>query len=169
MANPEPLSGGPVRTVDLTGVEPAALLGHLRRALADAPQGAVVRFVLDAPAVAEDVRAWARHTGREVSDLVCRGRLVWVDVRNGDPWTPYRVLVMRGARCPKPAVEARRALAAMPPGAVLKLVSDCPGAASDVPAWAARTGHTVLGATRDVDGSLSFYIRNRTAAPARAS
>ena len=101
MANPEPLSGGPVRTVDLTGVEPAALLGHLRRALADAPQGAVVRFVLDAPAVAEDVRAWARHTGREVSDLVCRGRLVWVDVRNGDPWTPYRVLVMRGAPRPR--------------------------------------------------------------------
>jgi len=67
-------------------------------------------------------------------------------------------------------VEARRALAAMPPGAVLKVVSDCPGAPTDIPAWARRTGHALLGSTRDADGVWSFYIRARsTGAPARAS
>lgn len=160
----------PVRTMDLTGIALHRLLPELRRALSAVDVGEVVRFVCDAPGVAEDVRAWARHLGYEITDLVRRGRLVHVDVRNGDPWTPWRTLRLEGERCPRPAVEARRALAAMPPGAVLKLVSDCPGAPTDIPAWAARTGHMLLGATRDADGVWSFYLRARRAdTPARVS
>ena len=50
----------------------------------------------------------------------------------------------RGLLCPLPVLRARRRLAALPGGAVLRLLTDDPAAAIDVPHFCAEAGHTVL-------------------------
>ncbi len=53
-----------------------------------------------------------------------------------------------GLRCPMPVLELARRLAdaEVPPGAVVRLLSDDPAAATDVPAWCRMRGHTYVGA-----------------------
>ena len=52
-----------------------------------------------------------------------------------------------GLRCPLPVLRARRRLAAMPPGAVLRLLTDDPAAAVDVPHFCAEAGHRLVAET----------------------
>ena len=51
------------------------------------------------------------------------------------------VVDARGLACPLPAVEARRALAGVPPGAALVVLATDPEAPIDLAAWAAADGH----------------------------
>jgi tRNA 2-thiouridine synthesizing protein A len=50
----------------------------------------------------------------------------------------------RGLLCPLPVLRARRRLAAMAPGAVLRLLTDDPAALVDVPHFCAEAGHALL-------------------------
>ncbi len=64
-----------------------------------------------------------------------------------------------GLLCPLPVLKARKRLAGMPAGAVLRLVSDDPAAQLDVPHFCAEQGHELLGsAPRDGGGRL-YRIR----------
>jgi len=53
------------------------------------------------------------------------------------------VLDARGLACPLPAVKARRALAAVPPGGALLVLATDPEAPIDVAAVAAEAGCTI--------------------------
>jgi tRNA 2-thiouridine synthesizing protein A len=50
----------------------------------------------------------------------------------------------RGLLCPLPVLRARRRLLAMAPGERLRLLTDDPAAAVDVPHFCAEAGHTLL-------------------------
>lgn len=49
-----------------------------------------------------------------------------------------------GLLCPLPVLRARKALAALPEGAVLRLLASDPAAIVDVPHFCAQSGHALL-------------------------
>jgi len=65
-----------------------------------------------------------------------------------------------GLLCPLPVLKARKRLAALPVGAVLRMRADDPAAVVDVPHFCAETGHELV-STAD-DGAVQVYdIRKR--------
>ena len=54
----------------------------------------------------------------------------------------------RGLLCPLPVLKARKRLAALAPGAVLRVLADDPAALVDIPHFCAETGHALVGAGR---------------------
>lgn len=69
-----------------------------------------------------------------------------------------------GLLCPLPVLKARKRLAAMPAGAVLRLISDDPAAQVDVPHFCAEQGHELLGAAPREGGGRLYRIRKGAAA-----
>ena len=65
-----------------------------------------------------------------------------------------------GLICPLPVLKARKRLAALPPGAVLRLVASDPVAAIDVPHFCAEAGHELISASNE-GGAQVFLIRRR--------
>ncbi len=63
-----------------------------------------------------------------------------------------------GLLCPIPIIKAKRALAAMAGGQVLRVVSTDPGAARDMLALTAKTGDTLLEQTSE-NKKFIFYLR----------
>lgn len=72
----------------------------------------------------------------------------------------------RGLLCPLPVLRARRRLEAMPPDAVLRLLTDDPAALVDVPHFCAESGHTVL-ARSDPAPLTQIWLIRRRSRPAR--
>ncbi len=72
----------------------------------------------------------------------------------------------RGLLCPLPVLKARKRLAAMPAGAVLRMRADDPAAVVDVPHFCNESGHELL-AVEDAAGSAPdrperhYFIRRR--------
>ncbi|MFN3643876.1 MAG: sulfurtransferase TusA family protein [Gemmobacter sp.] len=60
--------------------------------------------------------------------------------------------------CPLPVLRARKALLAMAPGQVLRVLATDPMAAIDLPHFAAEAGHAFLGSA-PADGATAFYLR----------
>jgi len=73
-----------------------------------------------------------------------------------------QLLDASGLRCPAPIIEAAKAMALMPAGTVLRVLSTDPGIASDLPAWCEACGHTLLSLER-TPGGWSGRIRKRAA------
>jgi tRNA 2-thiouridine synthesizing protein A len=71
---------------------------------------------------------------------------------------PDDVVDCRGQRCPLPVIELSRRLVMLPVGAVLRVLSDDPAAASDIPAWCRMRRHEYLGASV-VENSPAFDVR----------
>jgi tRNA 2-thiouridine synthesizing protein A len=69
-----------------------------------------------------------------------------------------------GLLCPLPVLRARKALAAMPAGAVLRLLASDEMAAIDLPHFCAGAGHAYLGAS-SVPGGMAHLLRCGAAAP----
>ena len=67
-------------------------------------------------------------------------------------------LDLRGLKCPLPALMARRALARLPPGAILIVRASDPLAVVDIPHMCGEEGHTVEKVSREADRSV-FRIR----------
>ena len=65
-----------------------------------------------------------------------------------------------GLLCPLPVLRARKRLAGMAPGAVLRLTTTDPAAVVDVPHFCAEAGHTVL-AESEEGGARVWLIRRR--------
>jgi len=72
--------------------------------------------------------------------------------------TPDHVADARGVACPGPLLEARRAIARIPVGAVLEVLSSDPQTRKDVEAWAAKVGHGYLGHL-STDGYDRVFLR----------
>jgi tRNA 2-thiouridine synthesizing protein A len=51
----------------------------------------------------------------------------------------------RGTACPGPLLEAKRAIAAVPIGGIMEVLSSDAGTNEDIPLWAKKVGHEYLG------------------------
>lgn len=65
-----------------------------------------------------------------------------------------------GLLCPLPVLKARKRLKSMPGGAIVRLLTDDPAAAVDVPHFCAEAGH-VLVSQDDEDSYQVYVIRKR--------
>lgn len=70
-----------------------------------------------------------------------------------------------GLLCPLPVLKARKALAAMPEGAVLRLLASDPAAIVDVPHFCTQAGHAFLG-QHDAGDHVIYRLRKGTTSPA---
>ncbi|HWU55342.1 MAG TPA: sulfurtransferase TusA family protein [Rhizomicrobium sp.] len=67
-------------------------------------------------------------------------------------------LDLRGLKCPMPALLAKKALARLAPGTVLKVLADDPMAVVDIPHMCHGEGHAVDSVTSQ-DGYKEFVLR----------
>ena len=152
----------PAAMVDLTGLTcPGPILGA-RHILEDLRDGQVLLLLSDCPGTRDDLFAWARQTGNEVTHTVPRERgATGYYLRKGRSGTVavHVRLDLRGVACPGPIVEARQLLKGMRPGEVLMLVSDCPGVRGDVGGWAEATKLELVRTAGIDDGAFEFYLR----------
>jgi tRNA 2-thiouridine synthesizing protein A len=70
------------------------------------------------------------------------------------------VVDARGHRCPVPTLKLRKALAAAPPGAQLRLLADDPLARIDVPHFLGEAGAELV-EIAEAGRALAFVIRRR--------
>lgn len=72
---------------------------------------------------------------------------------------PHRVDCV-GLYCPVPVMRAQEEIAGLGPGEWMELTADDPAAREDIPRWAKRTGHQMLG-IREENGVFTFRIRKK--------
>ncbi len=63
-----------------------------------------------------------------------------------------------GMACPMPILKTKKAVDALQVGQVLKMIATDPGSVSDVEAWTAKTGQTLLGHEKD-GAKFVFFIK----------
>ena len=73
----------------------------------------------------------------------------------------------RGLLCPLPVLKARKRLAALAPGAVLRVVTDDPAALVDIPHFCAEAGHELV-AQEDTEPACHAWLIRRGAGRAAA-
>jgi tRNA 2-thiouridine synthesizing protein A len=66
----------------------------------------------------------------------------------------------RGLNCPLPILKAKKALAEMSSGQVLKVVATDPGSVRDFQAFARQTGNELLEQS-STDNEFAHYLRRR--------
>jgi len=64
----------------------------------------------------------------------------------------------RGLLCPLPVLKARKRLAGLGSGAVLRVLADDPAAVVDIPHFCAEQGHALI-ARDEAEGAQSYLIR----------
>jgi tRNA 2-thiouridine synthesizing protein A len=69
-----------------------------------------------------------------------------------------KVVDARGAACPGPLLEAKKAMAGLSVGQVVELWSTDPVTKIDVAAWSAKVGHEFLGAS-EAEGYDRVFVR----------
>ncbi|UDG82006.1 sulfurtransferase TusA family protein [Candidatus Vallotia cooleyia] len=67
----------------------------------------------------------------------------------------------RGLHCPLPILRAKKALAEMQSGQILKVLATDPGAQSDFAAFAKQTKNALIEASTDDGKTCIFLIRRR--------
>lgn len=66
----------------------------------------------------------------------------------------------RGLSCPLPILRAKKSLAEMRSGQVLKIIATDPGAVKDFQAFAKQTGHNLV-ASNSASGEFIFFLRHK--------
>jgi tRNA 2-thiouridine synthesizing protein A len=69
-----------------------------------------------------------------------------------------RTVDARGQMCPMPVLTLARVMKELQPGQALAISATDLGAKRDIPAWAEKTGNTLLGST-EANGVLTFYLK----------
>ncbi|TRZ56466.1 MAG: hypothetical protein D4S02_15530 [Rhodocyclaceae bacterium] len=72
---------------------------------------------------------------------------------------PVAVLDFCGMTCPAPLIGAKRVIDDIEPGQTLVLISDCPGTADDLAAWARVTGNELVNTDKREGGKTAFTLR----------
>ncbi len=67
----------------------------------------------------------------------------------------------RGTACPGPLLEAKRAMAEVPMGGVLEVMSSDVGTSEDIPLWAKKVGHAFLGSLEEAGYWRLFVKRGK--------
>ncbi len=65
-----------------------------------------------------------------------------------------------GLNCPLPILRAKKALATMESGAILKVIATDPGSVRDFQAFARQTGNELVG-QQELDGVWTHLLRRR--------
>ena len=66
----------------------------------------------------------------------------------------------RGLSCPLPILRAKKSIADLKTGQVLKIIATDPGSVRDFQAFAKQTGHNLL-SSDEVDGEFVFFLRRK--------
>jgi len=66
----------------------------------------------------------------------------------------------RGLNCPLPILRAKKALAEVGSGQVLKILSTDPGSVKDFAAFAKQTGNELL-STAEARGEFTFFMKKK--------
>lgn len=66
----------------------------------------------------------------------------------------------RGLNCPLPILRAKKALADVESGRVLKILSTDPGSVKDFAAFAKQTGNELL-STAEAGGEFTFFMKKK--------
>jgi tRNA 2-thiouridine synthesizing protein A len=74
--------------------------------------------------------------------------------------TAAKVVDARGAACPGPLLEAKKAMGTVPLGSVIEIWSTDPITKTDIGAWSAKVGHDFLG-TLVADGYDRVFVIRR--------
>lgn len=77
-----------------------------------------------------------------------------------DPIAFDREVDARGLNCPLPILKAKKALAELSSGQVLKVLSTDPGSQRDFQAFARQTGNELVGQS-EADRTWSFFLKRR--------
>jgi len=75
--------------------------------------------------------------------------------------TAAKVVDARGAACPGPLLEAKKAMSSAPVGSVIEIWSTDPITKTDIGAWSAKVGHEYLGAVAAEGYDRVFVIRRK--------
>jgi len=73
---------------------------------------------------------------------------------------PDEVIDTSGMSCPMPVLATKRALEALGPGRLLKVLATDPGTKTDIPALAEKLGHEFI-MMMELTDVIEFYIRKR--------
>ena len=73
---------------------------------------------------------------------------------------PDITLDLEGLKCPLPVLRTRKAMAELPPGALLRVIATDPMSAVDLPHFCAEAGHH-LESQEQAGDRLIFLIRRR--------
>lgn len=76
----------------------------------------------------------------------------------GSAPTPAAELDCRGLNCPLPILKTKKAIMAIAPGDVLKVVATDPGSIPDMAAFSRRTGHAIVDQSEG-GGEYVFFLR----------
>jgi len=71
---------------------------------------------------------------------------------------PDKVVDARGTACPGPLLEAKRAIADVPPGGILEVLSSHERTNDDLPLWAENAGHEFLGSIEEA-GYWRLFVK----------
>jgi tRNA 2-thiouridine synthesizing protein A len=74
--------------------------------------------------------------------------------------TPDEVLDCSGLACPMPILKTKKAVDALEPGQILKMIATDPGSESDMDAWTSRTGHALVESEKS-GGQYIFFIQKK--------
>jgi tRNA 2-thiouridine synthesizing protein A len=66
----------------------------------------------------------------------------------------------RGLNCPLPILRAKKALAEVTSGQVLKILSTDPGSVKDFAAFAKQTGNELM-STAEAGGEFTFFMKKK--------
>ena len=72
----------------------------------------------------------------------------------------HKDLDARGLNCPLPILKAKKALAELESGQVLRIVATDPGSVRDFQAFAKQTGNALLAHTH-INGEFTFWLRRK--------
>jgi TusA-related sulfurtransferase len=75
--------------------------------------------------------------------------------------TAAKVIDARGAACPGPLLEAKKAMGTVPVGSVIEIWSTDPITKIDIGAWSAKVGHEFLGALTAEGYDRVFVVRGK--------
>jgi len=74
--------------------------------------------------------------------------------------TAAKVIDARGAACPGPLLDAKKAMPGVPVGSVVEIWSSDPVTKTDINAWSNKVGHDFLGVLES-DGYDRVFVRRQ--------
>jgi TusA-related sulfurtransferase len=72
-----------------------------------------------------------------------------------------RTVDARGTACPGPLLDAKRAMAEVPMGGILEVMSSDSGTSEDIPLWSKKVGHIFLGSVEEAGYWRLFVKRGK--------
>lgn len=72
----------------------------------------------------------------------------------------HKELDARGLNCPLPILKAKKALAEMASGEILRVIATDPGSVRDFQAFAKQTGNTLVGQSEN-NNEFTFFMKRK--------